>query len=109
MSSLWLDTELSDEVLSQIATALRESKLDREELEEVFRYELAPFLGSNHLSVAGEWSGFDPDWICEQAEKRHEKRRFIDRLSSSVGLTTYAARPAWNRVLELAFGEDDRS
>ncbi len=108
MSNLWLDTELSDETLSWIADAVRESGLDREELEVVFRHELAPFLGPNLLATAGEWEGFDPDWVCVQAQKRYEKRTVLSRLLSTVGLTTFAARPAWERVLAIAFGDDKK-
>ena len=55
MSNLWLDTELTDEGLKWIVSAVRDSGLDRDELEVIFRHELAPFLGSNQRSVAGEW------------------------------------------------------
>ena len=109
MSDLWLDTELSDERLKWIACAVRNSGLNREELEVVFRHELAPFLGSNQLNVAGVWTGFDPDWVCEEAQKLRGKRRILDRLLSTLGLTTKTARATWNRVLEIAFDDETSS
>jgi hypothetical protein len=105
MSNLWLDTELTDEAIAEIAQVVRESKLGRAELEDVFRFELAPFLGKNHSSLAGVWEGFEPEWVCSEAQKLCGKRRLMDRVKASMGLTTYAARPAWKRVLESAFAD----
>ena len=104
MSDLWLDTELSEERLTQIAAVVRRSGLKRAELEDVFALELAPFLGANLWVTAGEWTGFDPEWVCAQARARKGKYRFRHRVLAALGLTTYAARPAWNRVKQIAFG-----
>ena len=102
MSDLWLDSELSEEWLRQIAEVVAGSGLDEDELDQVFKYELAPFLGGNHLITAGEWQGFDPQWVCEQAKVRQGKFRLMERLASFIGLTTYAARPEWRRVKQIA-------
>lgn len=102
MSALWLDSELSDEWLQQIAEVVAGSGLGEAELDEVFKYELAPFLGGNHLASAGEWQGFDPRWVCEQAKLRQGKFRPLERLAALTGLTTYAARAEWRRVKQIA-------
>ncbi len=107
MSELWLDTPVTDGMITGIAEAVRQSGLSKNELEDVFRFELAPFLGRNQTSVAGVWDGFDPDWVCSNAQERVGQRRLIDRVRSSLGWTTSAARPAWERVLGLAFGDSD--
>ena len=107
MSDLWLDTELSDAQVDAIADAVRESGLGRAELEDVFELELAPVLGGNHRAVAGEWAGFDPEMVCEQARRRVGRRapltRLLSRLMARLGVTTSAARPTWTKVLERAF------
>ena len=105
MADLWLDTELSDEQLAEIATVVKRSGLSHAELEDVFALELAPFLGANLWATAGVWTGFDPEWICAQARARKGNYRFHHRVLAALGLTTYAARPAWNRVKQIAFGE----
>ncbi|ETW98011.1 MAG: hypothetical protein ETSY1_20500 [Candidatus Entotheonella factor] len=105
MSDLWLDTELSEDRLDEIATVVRDSGLSREELEAVFETELAPFLGLNGLTVAGVWDGFDPDWVCQQA-RRHSRRSLFARFLAKLGVTTYGARPAWNKVMALAFSRE---
>ena len=67
MSDLWLDTEVDDRAIAGIADVVRESGLSRDELEGVFRDELAPFLGPNLQCTAGEWVGFNPEWVCAEA------------------------------------------
>ncbi len=104
LSDLWLDTELSDERLRELAEIVRQSGLRGRALEDVFELELAPILGGNHHSPAGEWEGFDPEWLCTRARALEGKRRVRHRVAAWLGLTTYAARPAWNRVKQLAFG-----
>lgn len=105
MSDLWLDTELTSEVLNWIASAVRDSGLDRHELEVVFRDELAPFLDPNLRCIAGEWAVFNGDWVCQQAQKLHDKLRAQDGLPSSLGSTAGIPRPMWNRVLAIAFDD----
>lgn len=103
MSDLWLDQDLEDYQLQYIATVVRQSGLDAKALDEVFALELAPFLGANNLTAVGVWDGFDQQWVCEQAQIRHAKYRWRDRISAALGVTTYAARPYWNRVKAMAF------
>lgn len=105
LSDLWLDAELSDDRLADIAAVVRESGLSRRELEEVFELELAPFLGMNLRVPAGEWAGFDPAWVCAEARARFERRRPRDRLLAWLGVSTSGARAEWERVKRLAFGD----
>jgi hypothetical protein len=103
MSILWLDTELEEEHHLYIAEAVRRSGLSRAELEDVFELELAPFLGPNHLQIAGEWDEFPPDWVCEMAERQRRKSRLWPRFLAKTGLSTYAARPDWESVKSIVF------
>jgi hypothetical protein len=63
LSSLWLDTELTDWDLEWIARVMNESGLTIEELWRVYSREVAPVVYMNLYSVAGQWSGFSPDWL----------------------------------------------
>ncbi len=103
MSDLWLDTELSDARLEEIPAVIRRSGLTRDELEIVFTYEFAPFLGANPWRVGGEWRGFDPDWVREQARVCRAKWRKLAGFATTLGLSPYAARPTWEGVETLAF------
>ena len=103
MSDLWLDQDLEEYQLQSIANVMRGSDLDEQELDDVFALELAPFLGANHLATIGVWDSFDQQWVCEQAQIRYTKYRWRDRVSAAFGVTTYAARPYWNRIKAMAF------
>jgi len=102
-----LDNEIDEEWAKRIAEVIVRSGYFESEIDDIFDFELAPFLGPNHWSVAGEWSGFDPDWVCEEAQKRIEKRSLIAKIASRSGLSTYAAIGAFNQVKKIAFGDPD--
>lgn len=104
LSDLWLDTELDEERLVEIADVVRESHLTEAQLDHVFEVELAPFLGRNNLTIAGVWDGFDPEWVCAQARQRSHKNSLIPWTLAKTGVTTYAARPLWRQVKAIAFG-----
>lgn len=108
MSDLWLDTELSDDRLAEIAAVVRDAGLDEAELDEVFAFELAPFLDANLRQVAGEWGGFDPEQVCAEARARQGSRRLQDRAAARLGIMGGAARQSWARVKALAAGGTDR-
>lgn len=84
LSTLFLDTDLSDEQIEQLARSLRFSGFSVAELETILEVELAPLLYANRCSPAGEWSGFDTEWI-ESAIRNgahreiHKWYRLIDR------------------------------
>ncbi|MDJ0972412.1 MAG: hypothetical protein QNJ06_21155 [Kiloniellales bacterium] len=70
MSELWLDTELQDQDLDRIARALHDSGYDRDTLDRILAEEVAPVVYRNLYSVAGVWTGFDPDWLCAEISRR---------------------------------------
>lgn len=66
MSAFFLDTELDDSQLHEIAELLRTSGHTEAELHDSLTTELAPLLYSNlciWVNVAEVWGGFDVDWI----------------------------------------------
>ena len=103
LSTLWLDTELQEEVLRSIADVLRASGYSAETLYEVYLYEVAPAVYTNLLSPAGVWAGFDAEWLCAEVE-RHARRRSATRermLRLKKGVMTYATEDAWKRLMQL--------
>lgn len=103
LSALWLDTELREEDLRAMAGVLRESGYSTTALYEVYLYEVAPAVYKNLLSPAGAWAGFDPDWLCAEAE-RHARRRSAARermVRLKKGVMTYATEKDWKRLLQL--------
>ena len=65
MSDLFLDTDVRIH-FAFAALNLAGSRYTIEQLETIFTQEVAPALGGNLLVVAGEWAGFDSDWVVEQ-------------------------------------------
>ena len=65
LSELFLDTELDETDFQRIAMCLAESPYGIGELEDILRFEVLPKLKWNLMCVAGEWAGFDRDWLVE--------------------------------------------
>lgn len=66
LSELWLDTELQESDLNRVAEIMFESGYSFEELREIYEKEVAPVVYMNLLSPAGEWAGFDNEWLHEK-------------------------------------------
>lgn len=76
LAELYLDTDssLSYEYVVKVCAA---SKYTTDELEAILRNEVAPAVSGNLLSVAGEWSGFDENWLVKEIRKRCENQPSI--------------------------------
>jgi hypothetical protein len=59
---------------------MRRSGYKIEELREIYLFEVAPVLFPNLLSIAGEWAGFDEEWLV------HEVMKQTNRLSRNFSL-----------------------
>ena len=58
LSELFLDTELLEADYARLRTALAESGYSGAELRAILHGEVAPVLGYNLFSIAGEWMGW---------------------------------------------------
>lgn len=74
LSDFFLDTELDDKDYQRISEVVVSSPYSIQETEDILRFELYPRLIWNLRSVAGEWAGFDRDWLKEQIKPRLNKR-----------------------------------
>ena len=104
-SEFWLDTELEDTDLQHIARTAAASGYSIAELRDIYLYEVAPVVSPNLLTVAGEWAGFDEQWLHTEARKRAEHRGFWLRfwvfIGIGRGLMTYATERHWHRIVVL--------
>ncbi len=102
LSELWLDTALTERDLNHIASVMAESKYSLRELRDIYLYEVAPVLYPNLLNVAGEWAGFEEEWlygkIKEEMRRSSPTRRFFHRLKRP--LMTYATERHWRALTE---------
>ena len=83
----WMDTD-PEPFLQGAAEVCARSKYSLEEIEAIFWSEVRPAVKFNLRSVAGEWAGFDLDWLTTRILTKHHfgrrpALRFPDRESES--------------------------
>jgi hypothetical protein len=100
LSELWLDTELEEADLRYIAAVMKDSAYDPAQLRAIYLYEVAPVVYRNLLMPAGEWNGFDADWLVAEIERRIRGRSFIGRLLIRLRQRpmTCASEAYWRRL-----------
>ena len=74
MADHFLDTE-NREGIPQTALLCVGAGLTVEEAHEVWLREVSPVVGANLLSVAGEWAGWDEEWLVTKVRARALRRR----------------------------------
>lgn len=104
ISELFLDTHLEEEDFARLRDILNESQLSIDELDLIYHDEIAPLLYGNLEATAGEWSGFDPDWL-ELKISKQSKQSIIGKipwLNRVWGyLTTRTTRNDWERLKRM--------
>jgi hypothetical protein len=103
ISEFYLDTELQEADYIRIARILKQSDYSIVELKDIDLYEVFPTLQSNLNSIAGEWAGFDADWLIEECKKNYNKRndkvfRFITQLRNKINY--WMRKHHWRKVEE---------
>ena len=100
ISDLFLDTELDEDQLREIARVLKSSGYTPEELDWIYWREVGPAVGGNALSMVGIWNGFDEESLVNAilARQRSWRRRFP---SVTGYLGCRAVRNKWDRVKTL--------
>jgi hypothetical protein len=101
MADLFLDTAYLDIVGPRcVADRVREAGFSANELRAIFRDEVGPAFSFNGLSVAGEWAGWDREFVRDRVTSMlsSRRRRLSGRLQYLlVGRLIYAD---WLRVEE---------
>ncbi len=69
LSELFLDVDI-DDVLPGVTIALRASTYSAETLDRIMLDEVYPVCHWNLRSVAGDWTGFDTDWLFDRCAAR---------------------------------------
>ncbi len=80
MSDLFLDTDVQL-LYAHIARVCAESPFSQDELERIFREEVAPVLEPNLRSVAGEWAGFNEEWLVSAISHRKPGAAWMESLA----------------------------
>ncbi len=84
LSDFYLDTELQDHDFSHIASIIKKSPYSLAEIKQINREDVFPILYSNLLYEAGNWSGFQEEWLVGKIQKRIQNRTSIRRISDSI-------------------------
>jgi hypothetical protein len=84
LSEFYLDTELQDSDFRHIAFTILDSPYSLDEVKTINKYEVFPILQANLLSSAGEWAGFDEEWLVEKILYLIEKKSKIGRIATEV-------------------------
>jgi hypothetical protein len=90
---MFLDTDTSlsrDWRIKELA----QSPYSLAELEEILVYEVYPACRSNLFSIAGEWAGFDPEWLEDRIKRRsNSPLKFLHGIN--LGRLTVYASTEW--------------
>jgi hypothetical protein len=104
LSDLFLDTQMQRQDYEAIARAAREGGFSVEQVRDIFEHEVFPALAFNLMSVAGEWAGFDPDFVRERillTLGRPQATRFL-----TGGLKKQLLAEEWPRMLAVMEGRE---
>ena len=102
LADFWLDTELVDADFDRIARVIAASPYSQEEIQAIHRYEVAPAVSANLMGVAGEWAGFDQDWLRARCQGCAEQRKswwFRFKTALRQPMVKYFTDDYWRQVL----------
>lgn len=104
---LFLDDEPAAVELRYIARIAAECGYSDEELEAIYRREVAPAVAFNAFSSAGTWGYFDTEWLEKRTRRFRGLGYWFDRLIVAP-LPVWLMRHAWRRVKSLFREERER-
>lgn len=99
LSGLFLDNVVDDSGLRGVARCLAESGYDWSELESIMAVEVAPVLHVNLRMVAGEWAGFDPDWLEGEILRHMGRKGYAQRAGRQREYLMDMVADDWNGVV----------
>ncbi len=92
LSDLFLDTDVTLHYENIIRVCV-EAGYSPEEIRFILFNEVAPAVSKNLLCVAGEWSGFDENWLIDEIISgiRSNKRflSFLNKVTRNIGINHY--------------------
>jgi hypothetical protein len=102
LSVFYLDTELQESDFQGIAETIISSPYSFEEVKVIDKYEIFLVLQSNLLQVAGEWAGFEEDWLVEKITDslQNNSKLRIFRIEVYYGLFRWMHKEYWRRLEE---------
>lgn len=102
LADFWVDTDLAPFEIDHIARVIAASPYSIAEIKAIHDYEVAPAVWSNLLSPAGEWTGFDSEWLverCRSCAARRHSFRFRATMFLQLPFIRRLAARYWEQVL----------
>ncbi|MGB3150415.1 MAG: hypothetical protein WBB27_07095 [Maribacter sp.] len=106
LSDFYLDTELQEATFRYIATKIAESPYSFKKVKEIDKYEIFPVLKNNLLSVAGEWAGFEEEWLVNRIKESLSKRNTIKKMEieSTYLILKWMYKDYWEKLEKVYNG-----
>ncbi len=107
LSEFYLDTELQESDYERIVSKIIESPYSLDEIKEINKYEVFPILQYNFLTVAGEWAGFDEEWLIKNIIDSLKRRNAIKKLGieSFYLIFKWMLKDHWRKV-EMIYNQE---
>ncbi|MWJ27491.1 hypothetical protein GPM19_04590 [Halomonas sp. ZH2S] len=101
LAPLWLDKEPGERGYAHMVAVIEAHEMTLQELEWLFRLEMAPVMSRHQMSVASEWRKFDDRKLMQQLVTHNIKLTGWRRKSWALfsGLTTMMVRHRWNELM----------
>lgn len=100
LSDLFLDDEITEDKLRYAARISAECDYSDEELDAIYRKEVAPALAFNYFLVAGVWGYFDSVWLKERILRNRRPGYWFDRLILAPA-ALWTLRNDWRRLKDM--------
>ena len=103
LSDFYLDTELQESDFKHIAFQIIESPYSFKKVKEINKYEVFPVLQPNLMSVSGEWTGFNEEWLINCIKKSLAKRSTIKKIGieSSYLTLKWMHKDYWEKLEKI--------
>lgn len=100
LSDFYLDTELQELDFRHIAFKIIESPYSFEEVKEINKYEIFPVLQPNLMNVAGEWAGFNEEWLVNRIQESLSKRNTAKKIGIEGAYLTlkWMCKDYWEKL-----------
>ncbi len=101
LATLWRENEPRETDYARMIEVIERHELSLEQLEWIFRLELAPVLARRQMAVTDSWRDIDEDRLLRQLVG-HNRRLYGWRKGGWAlfsGLTTMLTRPRWNTLM----------
>ncbi|KWV93057.1 hypothetical protein [Erythrobacter sp. YT30] len=95
LSEAFQDTELEDSDYDRMARELAQSGYYADEVEHIYRREVAPAFCVNMLSAAGEWRGWPDDFIKKRVLQK--RNSFLSNLVCRLLISGHI-QDEWNKL-----------